>query len=84
MWAYWSLTVEPLWYELILDTQVPAFTYISLFELFVSFDSPHGFIGCRCCILLSGAPLRTCGCEQTPAYFHKEAFWGFGKNEALM
>lgn len=28
---FWSLTIEPLWYKLILDTQVPVFTYISLF-----------------------------------------------------
>lgn len=27
----WSLTIEPLWYELTLDTQVPVFTYLSLF-----------------------------------------------------
>lgn len=27
----WSLTIEPLWYELTLDTQVPVFTYISWF-----------------------------------------------------
>lgn len=25
----WSLTIEPLWYELTVDTQVPLFTYIS-------------------------------------------------------
>lgn len=27
----WSLTIEPLWYKLTLDTQVPVFTSISPF-----------------------------------------------------
>lgn len=30
----WSLTIEPLWYKLTLDIQVPVFTYISLFLSF--------------------------------------------------
>lgn len=33
----WSLTIEPLWYELTLDTQVPVFTYISFLLPFVPF-----------------------------------------------
>lgn len=40
----WSLTIEPLWYKLTVDTQVPVFTYISLFY-FVPFGDSRGFSG---------------------------------------
>lgn len=35
----WSLTFEPLWYKLNLDTQVPVFTYISLFVSSLTVDT---------------------------------------------
>lgn len=53
----WSLTIEPLWYKLTLDTQVPVFTYLSLFY-FLPFDCSYGFSGCKCCILSTGEKMR--------------------------
>lgn len=35
-----SLTIEPLWYNLTLDTQVPVFTDISVFY-FILYDGTH-------------------------------------------
>lgn len=46
----WSLTIEPQWYALTLDTQVPVFTYICLI-LFLSLSMVH-------MVSVDGAPLR--------------------------
>lgn len=54
-WSFgptWSLTIEPLWYKLTVNTQVPVFTSISLF-LFLSVI--HVVQGCKCC----GSLVRT-------------------------